>query len=127
MNAISSPVRDVAITYRSIRPPSEINISTDQQLYDFLLRQDQTKPLTSASNGIACVYLLSHHDDGVVWGKLRSKGQAANGQSRHELTTSASLGAPFTPFRVATLQECRLFSTRGEWLLWREEVAQFKA
>ena len=59
--------------------------------------------------------LLSFHDDGVVWGKIK------NGQ----LLTSDELkdpnGNPFPSpeFRAATLQECRLFSDKGELYVWR--------
>ena len=64
------------------------------------------------------VYLLSFHDDGVVWGKV-------NGI---DLLTSADLpDTPSPEFRKETLQECRAFSTKGEVLIWRVGENQFKA
>lgn len=69
----------------------------------------------------ANAYLLSFHDDGVVWGKLKSE----NGTGK--LLTSDKLkdsqGNPFLSpspeFRIETLQECRLFSDKGELYVWR--------
>lgn len=76
------------------------------------------------------VYLLSFHDDGVVWGKLKFE----NGKS--ELVTSGDFDendapklqqTPSPEFRVETLQECRAFGAKGELLVWRVGENQFKA
>jgi CRISPR-associated protein (TIGR03984 family) len=62
-------------------------------------------------------YLLSFHEDGLVWGILE------NGM----LETSAFADSPSPQFRPETLQECRLFSAGGELLVWRISDGQFKA
>lgn len=65
------------------------------------------------------VYLLSFHDDGVVWGKIK------NGKL---LTSSENL--PETPspvFRPETLQEFRLFGENGQLHVWRIGENEFKA
>lgn len=75
--------------------------------------------LESAKNikGSNEVYLLSFHDDGLVWGKVKGD----------ELITSESLNdSRFPKFRPETMQECRLFGEEGEILIWRDEANQFK-
>jgi CRISPR-associated protein (TIGR03984 family) len=61
------------------------------------------------------IFLLSHHDDGIVWGRIYA---TADG---YELKTSDFSGSPSPDFRLKTLQECRLFSERGELFLWRQD------
>ncbi len=63
------------------------------------------------------ILLLAHHDDGVVWGRMNP----VNGG--YELKTSDFSGSPSPDFRLTTLQECRLFSARGELFLWRQDGA----
>ena len=59
--------------------------------------------------------LLSFHDDGVVWGKIK------NGQlpTSDELKDAQGKPFPSPEFRPETLQECRLFSDKGELYVWR--------
>jgi CRISPR-associated protein (TIGR03984 family) len=65
------------------------------------------------------VYLLSFHDDGVVWGKIKDDGS---------LITSQSLNDDrFPKFRHETLQELRLFGEKGQLHIWRIGENQFKA
>lgn len=69
------------------------------------------------------IYLLSFHDDGVVWGKLKKEGD------QHKLITSddALKNSPSPKFRLETLQECRLFGQNGELLIWRTDGDNFNA
>jgi CRISPR-associated protein (TIGR03984 family) len=73
-----------------------------EDLITWLLAQAQAYDLTT---------LLTHADDGVIWGKITSNG----------LQTSHSVfGAPPSPeLRIKTLQQARLFGERAELLLWR--------
>ena len=65
------------------------------------------------------VYLLSLHDDGVIWGKLNDQDEL--------LTSDGITNSPSPEFRLETLQECRLFSERGELLIWRASETECKA
>lgn len=75
------------------------------------------------------VYLLSFHDDGVVWGKVKFN------EARNELITSgdvenASFKLDKTPspeFRSETLQELRLFGENGQLHVWRIGENKFRA
>lgn len=65
------------------------------------------------------IYLLSFHDDGVVWGKIKDGGS---------LITSESLNdARFPKFRPETLQELRLFGENGQFHVWRIGENEFEA
>jgi CRISPR-associated protein (TIGR03984 family) len=64
------------------------------------------------------IYLLSFHDDGVVWGKIKGG----------KLLTSDNLSnSPSPEFRTKTLQELRLFGEKGQLHVWRIGETQFKA
>lgn len=54
-------------------------------------------------------YLLAHADDGVIWGYFKQE----------ELITSNCVLSQSPPLRVSTLQQCRVFGTAGEVLLWK--------
>ncbi len=69
------------------------------------------------------VYLLSFHDDGVVWGKLKNGALIISAKG----DISAPPQTPSPKFRADTLQELRLFSERGELLVWRSGSNDFKA
>ena len=62
-------------------------------------------------------YLLSFHDDGVVWGKI----QNGTLQTSDDLKDADGkpISSPSPEFRPETLQECRLFSEQGELYVWR--------
>jgi CRISPR-associated protein (TIGR03984 family) len=76
----------------------------------------QTKSSELNSNEI---YLLSFHDDGVVWGKIK------NGKL---LTSDENLpNTPSPEFRAETLQELRLFGETGQLHIWRIDEKQFDA
>jgi len=62
------------------------------------------------------VYLLSFHDDGVVWGKVKNQ----------TLITSDFKDSPSTLFRPETLQELRLFGEKGQLHIWRTGETEFK-
>lgn len=82
---------------------------------------EQARPLSHAVNGVPLdVYLLAHHDDGVVWGKLKE-----NGQNNELITSDVLPCSPSPPFCIATLQEYRLFSQRGELHVWRSAEKEF--
>lgn len=63
------------------------------------------------------MYLLSFHDDGVVWGKIE----------KDVLITSYFTGSPSPEFRSETLQELRLFGEKGQLHIWRIGENEFKA
>lgn len=63
------------------------------------------------------IYLLSFHDDGVVWGKVE----------RNVLQTSNFAGSPSPEFRSSTLQELRLFGENGQLHIWRIGENEFNA
>ncbi len=63
------------------------------------------------------IYLLSFHDDGVVWGKVED----------NTLKTSDFTGSPSPQFRKDTLQELRLFGENGQLHVWRIGETEFKA
>jgi CRISPR-associated protein (TIGR03984 family) len=94
---------------------SECTATNDAELRACLAKQaTKLKPPEVEDKRDTC--LLSHHDDGVVWGRMKP---AADG---YELVTSDSLKVSWLPeFRLITLQECRLFSARGELFLWWQD------
>lgn len=56
--------------------------------------------------------MLAHADDGVIWGRTE----------QGLLTTSHTVIPQFSPeLRAVTLQQCRLFNSHGELLIWRYE------
>ena len=79
------------------------------------LAKQATKLKPTSAKDKPDIWLLSHHDDGIVWGRIKP---AANG---YELVTSDFSGSPSPDFRLITLQECRLFSARGELFLWLQD------
>lgn len=63
-------------------------------------------------------YLLSFHDDGVVWGKVRDDDSL--------ITSDENLpNTPSPQFRKETLQELRLFGENGQLHVWRVGENQF--
>ncbi len=64
------------------------------------------------------VYLLSFHDDGVVWGKIKDDGN---------LETSNFTDSPSPEFRSETLQELRLFGEKGQLHVWRKSETEYQA
>lgn len=63
-------------------------------------------------NGVS--YALIHADDGVLWGLVNS-----NQLSR----PSPSDWSP--ELRTTTIQQCRIFGTKGELFIWREAEGQW--
>lgn len=57
-------------------------------------------------------FLLSYHDDGVIWGMM----------NRNSRRLSSGLIEESPDFRQATLQACRLFGPTFELLVWRDET-----
>ena len=55
------------------------------------------------------VYVLIHADDGVLWGKII------------DATVVTAPADPWVPtLRTKTVQQCRVFGSRGELFIWRE-------
>ncbi|GEM_PF-950334 len=81
---------------------------------------------TGANETDKTIYLLSFHDDGVVWGKLKEENSASKLLTSDALKNSKGNSFPSPVFRVETLQECRLFSNNGELYVWRNSN-NFKA
>ncbi len=65
--------------------------------------------LTQLAQRYALAYLLSHHDDGVVWGRFVA-GKWKLSAERFDVSPS---------FVSTTLQECRVFGNSAELLVWR--------
>ncbi len=83
---------------------------------------DGTKPTKDWLQNQAAAYklewLLAHADDGIIWGELREG----------KLVTSDEVAPDVSPpLRAETLQQVRLFSERGELLLWRDGDNQWHA
>jgi CRISPR-associated protein (TIGR03984 family) len=80
------------------------------KLDDWLASDEDRQKLAAWLNEQPTI-LLAHADDGVIWGKV------ANGS----LIISHSVLPDLLPeLRAETLQQCRLFNPRGEWLIWRD-------
>lgn len=61
------------------------------------------------------LYLLAHADDGVIWGRIENDTLAL---LRLEMGVAS--------LRSKTLQQCRVFGTRGELFVWREAEARWR-
>jgi CRISPR-associated protein (TIGR03984 family) len=61
-------------------------------------------------------YLLSHAEDGVIWGKFQDG----------NLITADSAFSQFAKLRLSTLQQCRIFGEHSEVMLWQTDEG-FKA
>jgi CRISPR-associated protein (TIGR03984 family) len=104
-----------------MRAIENIKLKIDTEVKTDELAKDLKDWLEKKVDLFANAYLLSFHDDGVVWGKL----QAENGPVK--LLTSDKLKdsqgklffSPSPEFRIETMQECRLFSDKGELYVWR--------
>lgn len=84
---------------------SDPSFGGDRELKDWI---------DAMANEYGLCYLLAHADDGVIWGHFK-KGQ---------LLTSDAVNPKyqffqFPPLRSITLQQCRIFGTEGEVLLWK--------
>lgn len=66
--------------------------------------------LVTLANDYDLRYLLSHHDDGVVWGRFE-KGKWAFSAEQF------SVSPEFSPL---TLQACRVFGESAELFIWRD-------
>src|SRR5512139_3925873 len=75
-------------------------LSHDQDLFEWLNAHAQTYNLK---------YLLAHADDGIIWGHFR--------QGNLNISNCVLPQSPL--LRLATLQQCRVFSQAGEVMLWR--------
>lgn len=112
-------VREIKYVHSKVKPLKEAVPTDDDKLRGWLI--SKASSLISDAKDLDA-YLISFHDDGVVWGKLKS----ANGAG--ELLTSDCLSdSPSPSFRAKTLQECRLFSRKGELLVWRVGEGTFKS
>lgn len=66
-------------------------------------------------------YMLIHADDGVLWGRIDS------GQLVTPRVSDPSQPDEWTPnLRSITIQQCRVFSRRGELFIWREAEGVWK-
>ncbi|MDA0211211.1 MULTISPECIES: CRISPR-associated protein Csx19 [unclassified Desertifilum] len=75
-------------------------LNHDQDLFEWLDAHAQTYHLK---------YLLAHADDGIIWGHFRQ-----------ENLNISNCVLPQSPLlRLATLQQCRVFSQVGEVMLWK--------
>lgn len=104
-----------------------IKLKTDAEIKTDGLSTNLRKWLEDNSSGLKpdsnakdkTIYLLSFHDDGVVWGRLKDESGTIKLLTSDELKDSQGKPFPSPEFRVETLQECRLFSERGELYVWR--------
>lgn len=63
------------------------------------------------------LYALIHLDDGVLWGRVE------NGKLVVPLPTDCDW---VPPLRTLTIQQCRLFSRKGELFIWRIAEGQWR-
>jgi CRISPR-associated protein (TIGR03984 family) len=107
---------------KSIKLKSSYDLATNGSLDEMLLRESQ--PILNDAG----TYLLSFHDDGVVWGKHQAKNGTGKLLTSDKLKDSQGqpLLSPSPEFRIETLQECRLFNNKGELYIWRNSSG-FKA
>ena len=80
---------------------SNFEATTEKALLDSLSRLAQTHKLA---------YLLSYHNDGLIWGMFNGNGWVL----------SAGKFRVSPEFRILTLQECRAFGLQAEILIWRD-------
>lgn len=78
-------------------------------------------------------FLLSHLDDGVVWGKMLGNGHLAISgevlkkmEQQDNIQVQATYGAA-PELRLETLQQARLFGEKAELLLWRDGDGNLRA
>lgn len=117
-----------------MRKIEAIKLKTDAEIKTDELSANPRKWLEDNSSGLKpdsnakdkTVYLLSFHDDGVIWGKLKTENGTSKLLTSDELKDSQGKPFPSPEFRVETLQACRLFSERGELYVWRNDNG-FKA
>lgn len=80
---------------------SDFKATTDDELLESLKTQASKHQLR---------YLLSHHNDGVVWGRF---------EGQEWLLSSGRFKADSSPaFRAMTLQQCRAFGDDAELFIW---------
>ncbi len=97
---------------------SKIQIKPCENVSEF--SKDMTAWLQTKASELKSsnIFLLSFHDDGVVWGKIKDG----------KLLTSESLNDDrFPKFRSETLQELRLFGENGQLQIWRTSEIEFNA
>ncbi|MEO1389808.1 MAG: CRISPR-associated protein Csx19 [Cyanobacteria bacterium J06634_6] len=89
-------------------PPAakSVSLETGAQLRQWLLSEANDKGLS---------YLIGHADDGVIWGKFEQNSL----KTADEVTFSTSQKVNLPTLRLLTLQQCRVFGSAGETLLWQ--------
>ncbi len=66
---------------------------------------------------LSLTYFLAHADDGVIWGQMQDGQLQLSGEAFTEVAVE---------LRPLTLQQARLFGTRGELLIWRGESGNWQ-
>jgi CRISPR-associated protein (TIGR03984 family) len=79
----------------------ELSLNTRDALIDWLLKQ---------AGDFQLRWLLSHADDGVIWGEVVNRRLMLSSQAAPQVSPD---------LRPQTLQTLRLFSPSGELMLWR--------
>ena len=89
-------------------------IPGDQLKLDTSSREKLFQSLASQATILSLKYLLSFHEDGVVWGHFDPEGKT--------WLFSEKLFEVSPSFRLETLLECRFFGESAELHLWRSEA-----
>lgn len=111
-------------TIKAVRSDQDKPITVPNEIDSFKALLVRQAKAMHASVGTNQVYLLSFHDDGVIWGKLDDQQELRTSDEVIE-GNSVNGGSSSPPFRLETLHECRLFSKRGELLIWRTSETDF--
>ncbi|MGH2459626.1 MAG: type III-D CRISPR-associated protein Csx19 [Chloroflexota bacterium] len=85
---------------------------------------DPRRWLREQSRPLGPCWLLAHADDWVIWGRVDAERCVVGADAVATATSGATL-AP--PLRGVTLQSARLFSPRGEILVWRDGDLEWHA
>lgn len=108
-----------SIVDNQVKVPEDF--STESKAKKWLATQAQILADSMVQNEENEVYLLSFHDDGIIWGKVKGALLITSADKDVEAPTNS----PSPEFRIATLQECRLFNGKGEFMLWRTGKNEF--
>lgn len=100
------------------KPPSCVHLSSRiMTQIDDTSRDGLLDSLATIATQYELAYLLSHHDDGVIWGRFDQGGWVF----------SSEKFAISPEFNSLTLQECRLFGETAELFLWRNHENTIQA
>lgn len=94
---------------------------------DFAEKQGVWLAKTEQSGDLGdTVYALIHLDDGVLWGRVeQSKLHIPVAKDRNGQSLDSYLNSWIPKLRTLTIQQCRLFGSKGELFIWRIAEGQW--